>query len=149
MNDVAKRRFRSLFRFTATRFIIVSLIGESVYFLLYGLIFILSGSTSVSLLTAGGFCVALNAYNHSRITFKVRFEWQLLVGYLAIQLVGFLLAFGTGLWLEHIATNQWMIPLITYLIWALVSYLCTKALYRGTFAKLRMLPPRDNQNGVK
>jgi len=124
-------------RFTFIRFGLVALLGESVYFILYGLMVKLTNHLPTSLAIAGGICIVLNAYTHSRITFRVNFTWRLLFGYLQIQLLGFALAFLLGLFLERLGTNKWMIALLTYASWAIISYLLSKVLYRSEGRKTR------------
>ena len=120
-----------LTRFTVVRFGLVALFGEALYFLLYGLLLSVTNSTSMTLAIAGGICILVNAYIHSRVTFRVQFSWKLLLGYLQIQLVGFVLAFFIGLALERAGTDKWFIALITYIIWAGLSFILTKIVYRS------------------
>ena len=136
------RRFPFL-RITLVRFGIVGLLGEALYFLLYGLFISLTGSTSSSLALAGGICILVNAYSHSRITFRVRFSGRLLLGYVQIQILGFGLAFLSGLALEHAGAGKWLIALITYLLWSIASFLLTRLLYsdQGARAKLDRVNP--------
>ena len=117
-------------RFTVVRFGIVALLGEGLYFLLYGLFLTLTGSTSSTLALAGGLCILVNAYSHSRITFRVRFGKRLLLGYMQIQLFGFALAFFSGLALEQAGAGKWWIALITYALWSTASFILTRMLYR-------------------
>lgn len=126
-----------IIRFTFIRFGLVALLGEAIYFVLYGLMLKLTNNLSVSLAIAGGICIILNAYTHSRVTFRVHFTWRLLIGYLQIQLFGFILAFLLGLFLENIGTNKWMIALLTYASWAIISYLLSKILYRHEGRKIK------------
>jgi hypothetical protein len=121
----------SLFRFTFVRFGVVALFGEGIYFLLYGFLIQLTNSTSKTLAIAGGICILLNAYIHSRITFAVNFTWRLLLGYLQIQLIGFGLAFVIGLILEAVHAGKWIIALVTYALWSCASYILTRVLYRA------------------
>lgn len=129
MNRVSRLRQLPLLRFTVVRFGIVALLGEGLYFLLYGLFLTLTGSTSSTLALAGGICILVNAYSHSRITFRVRFSKRLLLGYLQIQFFGFVLAFLSGLALEQAGTGKWLIALITYALWSTASFILTKVLY--------------------
>jgi putative flippase GtrA len=131
MNRVPRLRQIPLLRFTVVRFGIVGLLGEGLYFLLYGLFLTLTGSTSSSLALAGGLCILVNAYSHSRITFRVRFSKRLLLGYLQIQLFGFGLGFLSGLALEQAGTGKWWIALITYALWSTASFILTRVLYRA------------------
>jgi hypothetical protein len=118
-------------RFTVVRFGLVALFGEGLYFLLYGLFLTLTGGTSSTLAIAGGLCILVNAFSHSRITFRVRFSKRLLLGYMQIQLFGFGLAFLGGLALERAGTGKWWIALITYALWSTASFILTKALCRA------------------
>lgn len=138
MNLGSQLRFIPLYRFTFIRFGLVSLFGEAIYFLLYGLVLYLSNSTSTSLAIAGGVCVLLNAYNHSRVTFRVRFTQSLFFGYLLIQILGFGIAFLIGLVLDGFGTNKWAIALVTYGCWAVVSFLLSRILYRTEARKQRL-----------
>jgi putative flippase GtrA len=131
------RRF-PLLRFTLVRFGIVGLLGEGLYFLLYGLFINLTGSTSSSLAMAGGICILVNAYSHSRITFRVRFSGRLLLGYVQIQILGFGLAFLSGLALENAGAGKWLIALITYLLWSVASFLLTRLLYADQGARSKL-----------
>jgi putative flippase GtrA len=146
MNLGSQLRFFPLNRFTFIRFGLVSLFGEAIYFLLYGVVLYLSSSTSTSLAIAGGLCVLLNAYNHSRVTFRVQFTRNLFFGYFLIQLLGFGIAFLIGLVLDGFGTNKWVIALVTYGCWAIVSYLLSKLLYRSEARKQRLaLTPTENR----
>ncbi|WP_254944155.1 hypothetical protein [Cyanobium sp. AMD-g] len=131
MNRVPRMRKIPLLRFTVVRFGIVALLGEGLYFLLYGLFLTLTGSTSATLALAGGLCILVNAYSHSRLTFRVRFSKRLLLGYMQIQLFGFGLAFFSGLALEQAGTGKWWIALITYALWSTASFILTRVLYRS------------------
>lgn len=130
MNRVSRLRKSPLLRFTVVRFGIVALLGEGLYFLLYGLFLTLTGSTSFTLALAGGLCIFVNAYSHSRLTFQVRFSKRLLLGYMQIQLFGFGLAFFSGLALEQAGTGKWWIALVTYALWSTASFILTRVLYR-------------------
>jgi putative flippase GtrA len=127
-----------LLRFTLVRFGIVGLLGEALYFLLYGLFISLTGSTSSTLALAGGICILVNAYSHSRITFRVRFSGRLLLGYVQIQILGFGLAFLSGLALERAGTGKWLIALITYLLWSVASFLLTRLLFSDKRARANL-----------
>jgi putative flippase GtrA len=131
MNRVSRMRTIPLLRFTVVRFGVVALLGEGLYFLLYGLFLSLTGSTSSTLAIAGGICILVNAYSHSRLTFQVRFSRRLLLGYIQIQLFGFVLAFFSGLALERAGTGKWWIALITYALWSTASFILTRVLYRS------------------
>jgi hypothetical protein len=120
-----------LFRLTVVRFGIVALLGQGVYFILYGLLFVLTGSTAVTLAIAGGICILGSAYIHARVTFRVQFSWRLLVGYLHIQLLGFAISFISGLALDHAGASQWLIAMITSALWAVISFALTWVLYRA------------------
>ena len=130
MNRVPRMRRIPLLRFTVVRFGIVALLGEGLYFLLYGLILTLTGSTASTLAIAGGICILVNAYSHSRLTFQVRFSKRLLLGYMQIQLFGFALAFLGGLALEQAGTGKWWIALVSYGLWSTASFILTRMLYR-------------------
>lgn len=131
MLPYAYRKSGHLLRLTVVRFGLVALFGEALYFLLYGLLLSLTDSTSITLAIAGGACILINAYIHSCVTFRVKFSWKLLFGYLQIQLVGFVLAFFIGLALERAGTDKWLIALITYAFWAGLSFILTKIVYRS------------------
>jgi putative flippase GtrA len=131
MLPLSKRKPGHLLRFTVVRFGLVALFGETLYFILYGLVLSLTDSTSRALAIAGGICLLVNAYIHSCITFRVRFSWKLLLGYFQIQLAGFVMAFLIGLALERAGTDKWFIALITYLSWAGLSFFLTNTLYRN------------------
>lgn len=118
-----------LYRFTVVRFGFVALLGEALYFVLYGLLLSLTSSTSTTLAIAGGICLLVNAYVHSRITFRVRFSWKLLMGYLLIQLIGFIVALVVGFALEQAGSGKWSIAFLTYAIWAAISFLLTRIVY--------------------
>lgn len=126
-----QRKSGHLLRFTVVRFGLVALFGEALYFILYGLLLALTDSTSMTLAIAGGICILVNAYIHSCVTFRVKFSWKLLIGYLQIQLAGFVLAFFIGLALEGAGTGKWLIALITYVVWAGLSFILTKIVYRS------------------
>jgi hypothetical protein len=132
-----------VFRFTVVRFGFVALLGEAFYFVLYGVLLKLTSSTSTTLAIAGGICLLVNAYIHSRITFRVKFSWKLLIGYLLIQLFGFVIAFLAGLALEEAGSGKWSIALITYAIWAGISFLLTRLVY-GAGVSLSRLDYSDS-----
>lgn len=138
MNRFSRLRRLPLLRFTLVRFGIVGLLGEALYFLLYGLFISLTGSTSSTLALAGGICILVNAYSHSRITFRVRFSGRLLLGYVQIQILGFGLAFLSGLALERAGTGKWLIALITYLLWSVASFLLTRLLFSDKRARANL-----------
>lgn len=119
-----------LLRFTLVRFGIVGLLGELLYFLLYAVFFSLTSNTAITLALAGGICILVNAYSHSRITFRVRFSRRLMLGYLQIQFLGFGIAFLSGMALEKLGTGKWLIALITYTLWTASSYFLTSSLYK-------------------
>ena len=126
------QRSLSPFRFTAIRFGIVSLFSEALYFILYGLVLSLSNNnSSMALAVAGGI----------RITFKVEFRWRLLLGYLMIQVVGFLISFLVGVALKRLDTGKWLIAIITYTLWAGISFLLTRILYQKKSHRPANYPP--------
>ena len=131
VNPPTTRNSGNLLRFTVVRFGLVALFGEAFYFILYGIFLSITNSTTLTLAIAGGICILVNAYIHSCVTFRVKFSRRLLLGYLLIQLLGYILAFFIGLGLEKAGTDKWMIAFITYVIWAGLSFLLTKIIYRG------------------
>jgi putative flippase GtrA len=120
-------------RITAVRFGAVSLVNEAIYFILYWLTLRLTNNTIATLTIAGALCILLNAYAHARITFQVRFHWRLLLGYLQIQVLGFLLSFLVGILAKTGGAGDLLIALLTYSIWALVSFLLTYRLFQSPF----------------
>jgi hypothetical protein len=140
----------SVLRLTFIRFGIVALLGEVIYFILYGLVLKITDQTAISLALAGGFCILLNSYTHSQITFRVNFTWRLLFGYLQIQFLGFAIAFLLGLLLDKIGADKWVIALLTYAIWAAISFFLTKTLYQSERKKERLCSlrtkPRNHQS---
>lgn len=120
-----------ILRLTAVRFGLVGLAGEALYFILYGLVYTFTRNNTAALAFSGGVCIAVNSYSHARFTFRVRFSWGLLWRYLLIQLIGFSLAFFIGLVLEQAGTQAWLIALLSYVIWAGLSFLLTRAVYRN------------------
>jgi len=134
-------------KFIFIRFGLVALFGEALYFLLYGLVLNFTNNTSTSLAIAGGICILSNAYTHSRVTFRVKFTWRLLLGYLQIQLLGFAVAFLIGLLLDKIGTNKWVIALVTYAFWAIISYLLTK-FYTDLRKKNRLCPHHSGTTSI-
>jgi putative flippase GtrA len=120
-----------LLRLTAFRFGLVGLAGEVLYFVMYGLVYKFSSDNTLSLALAGATCIAINAYSHSRFTFRVKFSWSLLWGYMLIQLTGFSLAFLVGLALEQASSKPWIIAVLTYVAWAGLSFLLTQTVYRN------------------
>lgn len=145
MHPLSQRKSGQLLRFTVVRFGLVALFGEALYFILYGILLSLTDSTSMTLAIAGGICILVNAYIHSRVTFRVKFSWKLLLGYLQIQLVGFVVAFFIGLALERMGTNKWLIALITYIFWAGLSFLLTRILYRSGESRSAVYSSREIQ----
>lgn len=131
---------RSPLQFTAIRFGLVSLFSEGLYFILYGLVLGLTNNdSSIALALAGGICIVVNSYVHSRVTFRVTFRWKYLLGYLLIQLVGFLISFSIGVALQRLDTGKWLIAIITYTLWAGISFVLTRVLYEK-----RSLKPADH-----
>lgn len=130
MKQVLTRATDRLLRLTAFRFGLVGLVGEALYFILYGLVYSYTKNNTAALALSGGTCVAINAYVHARFTFRVKFNWWLLWNYLIIQLTGFVLAFIIGLLLEKAGAEAWLIALLTYVVWAGLSFLLTRAVYR-------------------
>lgn len=120
-------------RITAVRFGAVSLVNEAIYFILYWLALQLTNNTIATLTIAGALCILLNAYAHARITFQVRFHWRLLLGYLQIQILGFLLSFLAGLLAKAGGAGDLVIALLTYTVWALISFLLTYRLFQSPF----------------
>jgi hypothetical protein len=143
MRWLAWLRFFPIMRLTFVRFSVVALFGEAFYFVVYGLVLQVTDQTAISLAIAGGLCILLNAYIHSQVTFRVNFTWRLLLGYLQIQFVGFAIAFLLGLLLDRIGAEKWVIALLTYAIWATISFFLTKILYQsgGNKAKFSILNP--------
>lgn len=132
--DTLKRRIEKrssfLLRTTIIRFGVVGLFSEFLFFIIYGIILYLSRSnTSLALGIAGGICIFVNSYAHSRITFRVRFRYRLLIGYFLIQLVGYATAFALGIALEKVNTDSWLIAIITYSLWTVLSFLLTRSLF--------------------
>lgn len=125
---------------TIVRFSIVALFGEAFYFLLYWIVLSLTQSTSKTLAIAGGICVILNAYIHSRVTFRVAFNRKLLFGYILIQLLGYLVAMICGIAMDYVHANKWLIALATYLIWATMSYVLSKKLYTSEKTNTLLTP---------
>lgn len=95
----------------------------------------------MALAVAGGICIVVNSYVHSRITFKVEFRWRLLLGYLMIQVVGFLISFLVGVALKRLDTGKWLIAIITYTLWAGISFLLTRILYQKKSHRPANHPP--------
>lgn len=117
-------------RITAIRFGIVSLFSEALYFILYGLVLRLSNNdSSMALAIAGCICIIVNSYVHSRVTFRVKFRLKLLLGYVMIQVLGFLISFPIGVALKRLDTGKWLIAIITYTLWAGISFVLTRILY--------------------
>lgn len=136
------KRSRSPLQFTAIRFGLVSLFSEGLYFILYGLVLGLSNNdASIALALAGGICIVVNSYVHSRVTFRVAFRWKLLLGYLLIQVVGFLISFPIGVALQRLDTGKWLIAIITYTLWAGLSFVLTRVLYEKRSLKTADHPP--------
>lgn len=127
----SRRRFISLFKFTLLRYSLVSLAGECLYFILYGIFWAFTKNTSQTLAMSGGICVIFNAYVHSKLTFNVTFSRKLLFGYTLIQLFGYLVAMVLGIAMDSVRAENWLIALVTYIVWAIISYTFTKRLYRG------------------
>lgn len=145
MTNAFRRRSLPFIRFTFIRFGLVTLFGEAIYFIFYGLVLNFTTSTVISLAIAGGICILLNSFNHSRVTFRVKFTRRLFIGYLQIQLFGFVIAFLIGLLLDEIGANKWVISLVTYALWAIISYVLTRILYQSRGGKLGLSPvtPRN------
>jgi hypothetical protein len=127
----ARMRELPWIRLTVVRFGIVALFGEGFYFILYGLLLFLTNNTAATLVITGGICILVNAYMHSRITFRVQFSGRLLLGYLQIQFIGFGVSFISGLVLDNAGVGKWLIALITYALWTVISFTLTMILYRA------------------
>jgi uncharacterized protein YebE (UPF0316 family) len=125
-----RQRILSPFRFTAIRFGLVSLFSEALYFILYGLVLSLSNNnSSVALAVAGGICIVVD------------FRWKLLLGYLMIQVVGFLISFPVGVALKRLDTGKWLIAIVTYTLWAGISFVLTRILYEKKSHRPAHHPP--------
>jgi len=119
-----------LLRYTIVRFGVVGLLSEALFFIIYGIVLSLSrNNTSLALGIAGGICILVNSYAHSRVTFRVRFRYRLLIGYFLIQLVGYATAFALGIALEKKNMDSWLIAIITYTVWTVLSFLLTRSLF--------------------
>jgi putative flippase GtrA len=132
--DTLKRRIAKrssfLYRYTIVRFGVVGLFSEALFFIIYGIVLSLSRSnTSLALGIAGGICILVNSYAHSRVTFRVRFGYRLLIGYFLIQLVGYATAFALGIALEKVNADSWIIAIVTYSVWTVLSFLLTRSLF--------------------
>jgi putative flippase GtrA len=123
---------RGLTRLTFFRFCLVSLGNEGLYFILYWLALQLTRDTTVTLAIAGSICIAVNAYTHARITFRVRFHWRLLLGYLQIQILCFALSFVVGILAKNAKASEFLIAFLTYTFWALLSFLLSRSLFQNS-----------------
>jgi putative flippase GtrA len=125
-----------LARLTVVRFGLVSLANEGLYFILYWLAYQLTRNTTATLAIAGGICVLVNGYTHARITFQVRFNLRLLLGYLQIQMLCFGLSFLVGILAKRAGAAEVLIAFLTYTFWALCSYFLSRRLFRSSPSKL-------------
>lgn len=82
--------------------------------------------TLVAITVAGGICLLLNAVLHARISFRVRFQRQLLLHYLLIQAACLLLALGLGWILKRQESPEVLVGLATMLLWSSISFLLTR-----------------------
>jgi putative flippase GtrA len=127
-----KRTGSRLARLTVVRFGLVSLANEGLYFILYWLAYQLTRNTTATLAIAGGICVLVNGYTHARITFQVRFNLRLLLGYLQIQMLCFGLSFLVGILAKRAGAAEVLIAFLTYTFWALCSYFLSRRLFRSS-----------------
>jgi putative flippase GtrA len=135
-------------RLTVVRFGLVSLANEGLYFILYWLALKLTGNTTITLAIAGAICIVANAYTHAKITFRVRFHWRLLLGYLKIQLFCFSLSFVVGMLAKKAGAAEFLIALLTYTFWALCSYFLSRSLFQNSPSDKRILhsPKRTSES---
>jgi putative flippase GtrA len=127
-----KRAKSKLARLMVVRFGLVSLVNEALYFILYWLAYRLTGNTMATLAIAGSICLLVNGYSHARITFRVRFHWRLLLGYLQIQFLGFAFSFLIGILAKRAGAPEFIIALVTYTCWALCSFFLSRRLFRSS-----------------
>jgi putative flippase GtrA len=126
----ASKGVSTLLRSALFRFGLVGLISEVLFFIIYGIILsVSSNNTSLALAIAGVVCIVINSYAHSRVTFRVRFHFRLLVGYLVIQLTGYAVAYAIGIELERLRIDSWIIAIIAYSVWTALSFILTQTLF--------------------
>ena len=130
------------------RFGLVAASSELVYLGLYALVLVMRGSPLMAISLAGGFCLLLNSYLHARVTFRVRFAWSLMVGYVLIQLLGYGLGVAVTMALAHLKVGTLAIAFIPYAVWGLTSLLFTPLLYASPReAVVNRLDPRRHHGG--
>ena len=111
------------------RFGLVAASSELVYLGLYALVLVMRGSPLMAISLAGGFCLLLNSYLHARVTFRVRFAWSLMVGYVLIQLLGYGLGVAVTMALATMKVGTLAIAVISWIVWGLTSLMFTPLLY--------------------
>ncbi|MFY7695312.1 MAG: hypothetical protein ACOVQK_03125, partial [Cyanobium sp.] len=58
-----------------------------------------------------------------------------------IQVVGLLISFPIGVALKRLDTGKWLIAIITYTLWAGISFVLTRVLYEKKSLKSAHQPP--------
>lgn len=108
------------------RFIVVGALSEALYLLLFTLASHAGVGTLQAITIAGGICLTINSVLHARISFRVRFRWQLLLDYLVIQLFCLLLALALGWMLERLRFPPLGVGVATLVLWSGTSFLLTR-----------------------
>jgi len=123
------RRLRDRLRrvdHSLVRFIVVGALSQALYLVLFELASRAGLGSLHAITIAGGICLIINAVLHSRISFRVRFRWPLLLDYLLIQLLCLLQALALGWMLERLRFWAMGVGVATLLLWSGTSFLLTR-----------------------
>jgi len=108
------------------RFMLVGGCGEVLYLVLFAAASQAGASNLLAITLAGSICLLINAVLHARISFRVRFHWQLLRDYLLVQALGLLLALGLGWLLGRLSAPPMLVGVATLVLWSGISFLLTR-----------------------
>ena len=127
------------------RFLLVGGSGELLYLALFALAVRAGLSNMVAIILAGGICLIINAVLHARISFRVRFSRALLANYAAIQLFCLTVTLGAAALLERMGAKSMVVGFGTMVLWAVMSFVLTKASYRRSGGATGLASRHTNQ----
>ena len=102
--------------------------GEIIYLLLFYLVNWVINSNSYSVLISGGFCIGLNIFMHSRITFRVKLKLLFAIKYVLIQSFCLIICSVLSIVFTKNNISNFLIGILTLLIWTIMSYALCRVL---------------------
>jgi len=121
---------------TKIRFVVIGGLGELLYLGLFSFMLHWGLVPSLAVAAAGSICLAMNAYLHTRVSFRVPFRRSLLASYAAVQAACLAIAVTTSQLLGMLKVNGMAIGVISTLAWMLSSFILTRYSYqRGNTRK--------------